>query len=52
MMSPELYPEIIKAGTFTAVLCLMFSAGLRMAPHLMHFRDRHLLGNLPVELLS
>ena len=47
MISPELYPEIIKAGTFTAVLCLMFSAGLQMAPsHLMYFRDKHLLGNL------
>jgi hypothetical protein len=47
MISPELYPEIIKAGTFTAVLCLMFSAGLQMAPsHLMYFRDKPLLGNL------
>lgn len=43
MISPELYPEIIKAGTFIAVLCLMFSAGLQMAPsHLMYFRDKPL----------
>lgn len=41
MISPELYPEIIKAGTFTAVLCLMFSAGLQMAPsHLMYLKDK------------
>ena len=44
MISPELYPEIIKAGTFIAVLCLMFSAGLQMAPsHLLYFRDKPLL---------
>jgi len=44
MISPELYPEIIKAGTFTAVLCLMFSAGLQMVPsHLMYFRDKPIL---------
>ena len=41
MVSTEIYPDIIKAGTFIAVLCLMFSAGLRMAPsHLVYFRDK------------
>ena len=44
MISPELYPEIIKAGTFIAVLCLMFSTGLLMAPsYLMFLRDKPVL---------
>jgi BASS family bile acid:Na+ symporter len=44
MISQELYPIIIKTGTFIAVLCLMFSTGLRMEPsHLMYFRGKPVL---------